>query len=112
MAGLALVGHYLNALQPAFKRLDAAMALRSGVSNSDVLRSYLELIEARRPDDLGHDLWTTFQRTQENLMRGGQPGRSVQGRRTRTRAIGSIDRNVSLNRALWTLAEEMRRIKG
>jgi len=58
VAGLALVGHYLNALQPAFKRLDAAMALRSRVSNSDVLRSYLELLvqmieallSSQRPD--------------------------------------------------------------
>jgi len=29
----------------------------------------------------------------------------------RTRAIGSIDRSVNLNRALWVLAEEMRRLK-
>ena len=40
-----------------------------------------QLIEARRPEDLGHSLWTTFQRVQENAMRGGQPGRSAQGRR-------------------------------
>ena len=28
-----------------------------------------------------------------------------------TRAVGSIDRTVSLNRALWVLAEEMRKLK-
>ena len=44
-------------------------------------------------------------------MRGGQPGRSTQGRRIRTREVASIDRNVTLNRALWVLAEEMRKIK-
>ena len=44
-------------------------------------------------------------------MEGGQPGRSAQGRRIRTRPVGSIDRTVSLNRALWVLAEEMRKIK-
>jgi hypothetical protein len=70
-----------------------------------------QLIEARRPEDLGHSLWTTFQRVQENVMRGGQPGRSAQGRRMQTRPVGSIDRGVSLNRALWMLAEEMRKIK-
>ena len=70
-----------------------------------------QLIEARRPEDLGHSLWTTFQRVQENVMRGGQPGRSAQGRRLHTRPVASIDRGVSLNRALWTLAEEMRRLK-
>ena len=70
-----------------------------------------QLIEARRPEDLGRSLWTTFQRVQENAMRGGQPGRSTQGRRIRTREVGSIDRVVSLNRALWVLAEEMRKLK-
>ena len=44
-------------------------------------------------------------------MRGGQPGRSVQGRRVQTRAVGSIDRSVNINRALWVLAEKMRKLK-
>jgi hypothetical protein len=70
-----------------------------------------QLNEARRIDDIGHDLWTTLQRVSENVMRGGQPGRSAHGRRLRTRPVGSIDRGVSLNRALWMLAEEMRQIK-
>jgi hypothetical protein len=70
-----------------------------------------QLNEARRIDDVGHTLWATFQRVQENVMRGGQRGRSVQGRRLQTRPVGSIDRGVSLNRALWMLAEEMRQIK-
>jgi hypothetical protein len=67
--------------------------------------------EPRRAADTGNDLWSTFQRLQENVMRGGQPGRTPQGRRLHTRAVGSIDRGVSLNRALWMLAEEMRQIK-
>jgi hypothetical protein len=70
-----------------------------------------QLIEARRPEDIGDSLWTTFQRVQENVIRGGQPGRSAQGRRLQTRPVGSIDRSVSLNRALWMLAEEMRKLK-
>lgn len=44
-------------------------------------------------------------------MRGGQQGRGPQGRRMRTRPVEAIDRGVSLNRALWMLAEEMRKIK-
>ena len=70
-----------------------------------------QLLEARRPQDVGTSLWSTFQRIQENTMRGGQSGRSVQGRRLQTRAVGSIDRSVNLNRALWVLAEEMRKLK-
>lgn len=92
----------------------AALALRYGERTEGqppAPVSAEQLIEARRPEDLGHSLWTTFQRVQENAMRGGQPGRSTQGRRMHTRAVGSIDRSVNLNRALWVLAEEMRKLK-
>jgi len=44
-------------------------------------------------------------------MRGGQPRRNAQGRRMHTRPVTSIDRGLILNRALWMLAEEMRRLK-
>jgi hypothetical protein len=96
----------------------AALALRFGESPVEETGGHRpapitaeQLNEPRRIDDIGHSLWATFQRIQENVMRGGQPGRSVQGRRLQTRPVGSIDRGVSLNRALWMLAEEMRQIK-
>ena len=92
----------------------AALALRFGERTEGqppVPISAEQLIEARRPEDQGRSLWNTFQRVQENVMRGGQIGRSAQGRRLHTRPVGSIDRGVSLNRALWVLAEEMRRIR-
>ena len=70
----------------------AALALRFGERGVEETGGHrpapvtaAQLIEARRPEDLGHSLWTTFQRTQENVIRGGQPGRSVQGRRLHTR---------------------------
>ena len=96
----------------------AALALRFGERGVEETGGHRpapvtaeQLIEARRPEDLGHSLWTTFQRVHENVIRGGQPGRSAQGRRLQTRPVGSIDRGVSLNRALWMLAEEMRKLK-
>jgi hypothetical protein len=92
----------------------AALALRYGErpeGQAPAPISADQLIEARRPEDLGHDVWTIFQRVQENMLRGGLPGRTVQGRRMHTREVASIDRNVSLNRALWVLAEEMRKLK-
>jgi len=70
-----------------------------------------QLVEARRPEDLGTSLWSTLQRVQENTLRGGLEGRTVHGRRMRTREVSSIDRSVSLNRALWTLADEMLKLK-
>lgn len=71
-----------------------------------------QLLQARRAEDVEHSLWSTFQRVQENSLRGGQPGRTAQGRRMQTRPVAGIDRGVSLNRALWMLAEEMRKLKG
>jgi len=93
----------------------AALALRYGEGSEGQPPAPItaqQLVEARRPEDLGHTLWQGFNRVQENALRGGQPGRSTQGRRVRTREVGSIDRGVSLNRALWVLAEEMRKLKG
>ena len=93
---------------------DSPLALRFGDGSNGQSRSPItadQVIEARRPEDLGSSLWATFQRVQENVIRGGQLGRSAQGRRLHTRPVGSIDRGVSLNRALWMLAEEMRRLK-
>ena len=50
VAGLALVGHYLNSLREAFKRVDAAHPVRTGVPNSDILRSYLGLLVQGKSD--------------------------------------------------------------
>ena len=92
----------------------AALALRYGERSDGQPPAPItvdQLIEARRPEDFGRNLWKAFNRVQENAIRGGQPGRSTQGRRIRTRPIDSIDRSVDLNRALWVLADEMRKLK-
>ena len=103
-------------LQPEEQRAfaTAALALRYGERGEGEPPAPVtadQLIEARRPEDFGASLWTTFQRVQENAMKGGQPGRGAKGRRLHTRPVASIDRSVSLNRALWVLAEEMRKLK-
>ena len=96
--------------QIAFGR--AALALRYEDAGGDrpAPISDVQVIGNRRPEDSAPDLWTTLNRIQENLTRGGLQGRSAQGRRVTTRPVQGIDANVRLNRALWVLAEEMRRI--
>ena len=92
----------------------AALALRYGEQTEGHTPAPItvdQLTEARRVEDTGRSLWLAMNRVQFNMMQGGQPGRSAQGRRMHTRAVGSIDRSVSLNRALWVLAEEMRKLK-
>lgn len=70
-----------------------------------------QLLSARRWDDKSDDLWTTFNRIQENMIRGGLRGRTANNRRTSTREVKSIDQNVKLNKAMWHLAEGMKNLK-
>lgn len=65
------------------------------------------LLEARRPEDQGSDLWHVFNRIQENLVKGGIVGRSANGRNTRTHGIRAMDNTVKVNMKLWEIAEEM-----
>ena len=71
-----------------------------------------QILMPRRFEDRRDDMWTTFNRVQENMMKGGLRGRNRSGRTTTTRPVNGIDQSVKLNRALWVLAEEMRRLKG
>lgn len=92
---------------------EASLVARYGEDESPVRPD--QVIMPRRREDVGQSLWTTFNVIQENIVRGGLDGRRQTSdgriRRNRTRAINGIDQNVSLNRALWTLAEGMQRLK-
>ena len=70
-----------------------------------------QILMPRRFDDRRPDLWSVFNRTQENLTKGGLHGRSANGRRQQTRPIQGIDSDVLLNRALWMLADGLRQLK-
>lgn len=70
-----------------------------------------QLLMPRRRDDDRPDLWSAFNRVQENLTQGGLAGRNANGHRQRTRPIQGIDQNVKVNRALWLLAEGMKQLK-
>ena len=50
VAGLALVGHYLSAVQPVLGRFDKAMPVKTGVANSDIVRSYVGLLVQGKSD--------------------------------------------------------------
>jgi len=93
---------------------EASLVARYGEDESPVQPD--QIIMPRRREDAGQSVWSTFNVIQENLIRGGLQGRRQTSdgriRRTQTRAINGIDQNVGLNRALWTLAEGMQRLKG
>ena len=64
------------------------------------------LLKTKRAGDVGNDLWTTFNRVQENTIRGGTRylDRKTWKRGT-VREVKGIDQNTTLNKALWELAE-------
>lgn len=70
-----------------------------------------QVILPRRSEDAEPTLWNVFNRAQENLTQGGARYRTATGRRARVRAVEGITENTRLNKALWTLAEEMRKLR-
>ncbi|TCG09588.1 hypothetical protein BZM27_04520 [Paraburkholderia steynii] len=94
--------------QTAFAR--AALALRYDEDRPAPVTEQ-QLLSPRRFEDRGSDLWRTFNRVQESITRGGLHGRNASGRATTTRAVTGIDQNIRLNRALWVLADELRRLR-
>lgn len=95
--------------QTAFAR--AAIELRFDTSEKPAPVTEHQVLAVRRLEDRPNDLWTVTNRVQEALVRGGLDGRLANGRRAATRAVQGIDQNLRLNRALWVLANEMRRMK-
>lgn len=97
---------------------EAAHTLRFGDSEGETHTpiTAAQLLHLRRHEDSGTDLWRTFNRVQENVIRGGLSAvaRDENGRRLRrvsTRQVKGIDQDIKLNRALWQLAERMAELK-
>jgi hypothetical protein len=95
--------------QAGFAR--AALELRFDTAEKAAPVTEAQVLAVRRAEDRPNDLWTVTNRVQEALVRGGLDGRLANGRRAATRAVQGIDQNLKLNRALWVLANEMRRLK-
>ena len=68
----------------------------------------MELLVPRRSEDAGTDLWSVFNRVQENMMKGGLAlAWTADDKRHRmTRPIRNIVQNIDANRKLWAIAEE------
>ena len=74
-----------------------------------------QLLQERRYDDKGNNLWNTFNVVQENMikggLRGGKKDKNGRWKRTTTRQVKSIDKDKRLNEALWHLTEAMADLK-
>ncbi len=75
-----------------------------GDKTTETLNSAL-VAHTRRIEDVGRDLWRTFNRVQENALVGGiDRGESESGRKSTTRGIRDLERRIAVNRALWDVA--------
>ena len=95
---------------------EAALRLRFDEEKLPLVEG-TQVIRPRREADVGNDLWLTFNRAQENLIRGGLQYRHQNEETNRvtyrdTRAVNSADGDLKLNRALWHLANEFAKLKG
>jgi hypothetical protein len=123
-------------LDDAVVALEAAQELRAVELNRDEQRIFGEaalrlrydeetlpriegsqVVRPRREADLSNNLWLTFNRAQENLIRGGlsYQHRNEETNRVTyrdTRPVNSADGDLKINRALWHLANEFAKLKG
>ncbi|GJJ05646.1 hypothetical protein RugamoR64_61840 [Duganella rhizosphaerae] len=94
--------------QLAFAR--SALALKYDTQVTPAPVTERQILAPKRVEDQGDDVWSTFNRVQEHMIDGGVRGRNATGRRMETRPVTGIAQNIQLNRALWVLAEEMRKL--
>ena len=89
----------------------SALALKYDNPDKPLPITEAQILKPRRYDDKQDDLWSMFNRVQENLIKGGLSSYSAKGRRQQTRPVQGIDQNLRLNRALWMLADGLRKLK-
>lgn len=70
-----------------------------------------QLLRPRRYEDNKNDLFTTMNRCQESLIKGGIKGKGATNRRMTTRAVTGVDGDIRLNKAIWSLTERMAKLK-
>lgn len=116
---LPKIGHVVEsmqatALEPAEREAFARAAIVAKYGDESAPVTAAQVLTPRRSADSAPDLWSTLNVAQESLIQGGQRYRLQTDRgvqRRKTQPVRSVDGTTNLNRALWQLAEEMRRLK-
>ena len=96
-----------------------AYTFAHGERDEDMLTSKENIINQvlrpKRRSDTGTDLWSTFNVIQENIIKGGvrsaKIGANGRVRRSTKRAVGNIDKNIKLNKAIFEMATQMQALK-
>lgn len=105
------VGRMRSIELDTFERLDFARRALKLRYLEDPPVYPLALLASRRAEDEGDDLWSVYNRIQENLLRGLRVHCSPTGRRRTMRSIRSVQEDVRLNKELWSVAAVLERAK-
>lgn len=65
----------------------------------------LDIMQVRRPEDAGTNLWVVMNRIQESVLRGGQAFVDARGRVRNMKPLMNLDKGLKANQDLWQLAE-------
>ena len=91
----------------AFHLAEQGIKLRWPVAENQPVTPSI-ILGVNRQEDVGNDLWTVFNRIQENVIRGGQHDNSRMtafGKAFRaTRTVKSLTEDVRINKGLWAIA--------
>ena len=98
-------------LQPEERRLLASAVISQRWDEGESPVTPDAVLIPRRFDDRKSDLWTTANIIQEAIIKGGVRGRNAKGSRTTTRAVGGVNENVRLNKALWSITDHFASLK-
>ena len=82
-----------------------ALKVRLGEERVATADEIAELLRPRRTADEGTDLWKTFNRVQESVMRGGGMFLDSKGKLRKMKATTNIMVEAEMNKQLWALAE-------
>lgn len=89
--------------QLAFARL--ALEVKAGYQNPRAMVIDAEtLLAPRRTEDKGNDVWSIFNRVQENIIKGGIEAHDEDNRVRLTRPILSLTTDLNVNQGLWQAA--------
>jgi len=113
VAGLPNVVTKINTFSNRILSADEMTALAQqayGLRNSGRVATADELtaiLNPRRAEDQGDNLWVVFNRVQESVITGGNLLVDRRGRMRTARPIRNLDKGLKLNQELWSLAEAM-----
>lgn len=115
--GMAIIRERLdNVLQVAGEwrriRLQAAQVerlvqLAQEARGTTMVLDPISATAVRRDEDFGDDLWSVFNRIQENITKGGISGTNRKSQPRSIRPVSTLAADVEFNRRFWVAASEL-----